>query len=129
MLPSDGDLVEPKPLEFEGFYRTLTVNDERGVSGTTAVSLQFPAVHYFALFIAKCLLSREKVGSLSAPDFAFLCRTLYGNNTYSLGAIMARRLHLNRFKGKIHGAFTLLSWQLTSVCKYAIMIILCAVLT
>ena len=39
MLPSDGDLVEPKPSEFEDFYHTLIVGDERGVSSTTAVSL------------------------------------------------------------------------------------------
>ena len=44
MLPSDGGLVEPRPSEFDGFYRTLTVGDERGVSGTTATSLQFPVV-------------------------------------------------------------------------------------
>ena len=39
----------------------------------------------------------------SAPDFAVLCRALYGDNTYSLGAIVARRLHLNWSKGKTHG--------------------------
>lgn len=60
-------------------------------------------MHYFAVFIAKCLVAREKVGSLSAPDFAVLRHALYGDNTYSLGAIVARRLHLNRFKRKIHG--------------------------
>ena len=63
----------------------------------------FRHVHYFALFIAKCLLAREKVGALSAPDFAVLCHALYGDNTYSLGAIVARRLHINKSKGKIHG--------------------------
>ena len=62
MLPSDGGLVEPRPAEFDGFCRTLTVGDERGVSGVTATSLHFPALHYFALFITKCLLAREKVG-------------------------------------------------------------------
>ena len=47
------------------------------------------------------------MGSLSAPDFAVLRRALYGDNTFSLGAIVARRLHLNRFKGKIHvGIYT-----------------------
>jgi hypothetical protein len=60
-------------------------------------------VHYFALFIAKCLLAREKVSSLSAPDLDVLHRALDGDNTYNLGAIIARRLHLNRSKGKIHG--------------------------
>ena len=103
MLPTYGGLVEPRPSEFDVFYLTLLVGDERGVSGTTAASLQFPAVHYFALFIAKCLLARDKVGSLSAPDFAVLRHALCGDNTFSLGAIVARRLHLNRFKGKIYG--------------------------
>jgi hypothetical protein len=103
LLPSVGWLVEPRPAEFEGFYRTLSVGDERGVSSVTATSLQFPAVHYFALFITKCLLAREKVGALSAPDLAVLHRALEGDNTYSLGAIMACRLHINKSKGKIHG--------------------------
>jgi hypothetical protein len=103
LIPSDGEIREPRPAEFEGFYRTLSVGDERGVWSVTATSLRFPYVHYFVLFIAKCLLAREKVGALSAPDFAVLRRVLYGDNTYSLGAIVARRLHLNRTKGKIHG--------------------------
>lgn len=29
MLSSDGGLVEPRTSEFDGFYRTLTVEDER----------------------------------------------------------------------------------------------------
>ena len=79
------------------------MGDERGVSCVTATSLQFPSLHYFALFIAKYLIAREKVGALSAPDFAILRRALYGDNIFSLGAIVACRLHLNRTKGKIHG--------------------------
>ena len=103
MLPSDGGLVEPRPSEFNGFYHTLTVGDDRGVSSITAAGLHFPAVHYFTLFIAKRLLAREKVGALSSPDLAVLSRALEGDNTYSLGAIVARRLHINKSKGKIHG--------------------------
>ena len=57
----------------------------------------------FALLIAKCLIAREKVGALCAPDFAILHRALYDDKTYSLGAIVACRLHLNGDKGKIHG--------------------------
>ena len=65
MIPSYGSLAEPRPAKFETFYRTLIVGDERGVSAITAAGLHFPAIHYFALFIAKCLLAREKVGALS----------------------------------------------------------------
>ena len=103
MIPSDGSLAEPRPAGFEDFYRTLTVGDERGVSAITATGLHFPDVHYFALFITKCLLAREKVGALSSPDLAVLRRALEGDNTHSLGAIVARRLHLNKSQGEIHG--------------------------
>ena len=127
MIPSDGSLAEPRPAEFETFYRTLTVGYERGVSAITAAGLHFPAVHYFALFIAKCLLSREKVGALSSSDLAVLRRALEGDNTYSLGAIVARRLHINKYKGKrvkYMVGFLLLVWRLTLMSRYAIMITL-----
>src|SRR5215216_4209678 len=100
------------------FYRSLTMGDERGVSSVTAACLHFPAVHYFALFIVKCLLAREKVGALSAPDFSVLRRALYGDNTYSLGAIVARRLHINTSKGKIHGG--IYATRLASHCNIQI---------
>ena len=43
------------------------------------------------------------MGALSLPDLAVSRRALEGDNTYSLGAIVARRLHINKSKGKIHG--------------------------
>ena len=73
------------------------------MSAITATGFHFPVVHYFALFIAKCLLAREKVGALNSPDLVILLCALEGNDTYSLGAIVARRLHINNSKGKIHG--------------------------
>jgi hypothetical protein len=103
LIPSDGDIREPRPAGYEEFHRTLTVGDERGVSRVMPTSLQFPSMHYFALFIMKCLLAREKVGALCAPDLAVLRHALHGNDPYSLGAIIARQLHINRGKGKIHG--------------------------
>ena len=65
--------------------------------------MHFPAVHYFALFIIKCLLAREKVGALSSPDLAVLRRALEGDNTYSLGAVVARASTLINPRVKIHG--------------------------
>ena len=43
------------------------------------------------------------MGALSSPDLVVLRRALEGDNTYSFGAIVARRLHLNKSKGKVHG--------------------------
>ena len=45
LLPSDGSLAEPRPVEFESLYHTLAVGDERGVSSITTAGLRFPAVH------------------------------------------------------------------------------------
>lgn len=39
IIPSDGELREPRPAKFEGFFRTLTVGEERGASKATATSL------------------------------------------------------------------------------------------
>ena len=72
------------------------MGDERRVSAITAGGLHLPDVRYFALFITKCLLAREKVGALSSPDHDVLHRAVEGDNTYSLGAIVARHLHLNK---------------------------------
>ena len=103
MIPSDGSLAEPRPAEFEDFCRTLIVGDERRVSAISVGGLHFHVVRYFAYFISKCLLAREKVGALSSPYLVVLRRAQEGDNTYSLGAIVARRLHINKSKGKIHG--------------------------
>ena len=45
LIPSDGEIRESGLAEFEDFYRTLSVGDERGVSSVTATSLQFPSMH------------------------------------------------------------------------------------
>ena len=109
MISSDGSLAEPRPAE--DFCRILTVGDERRVSAITAGGLHFPVVRYFSLFITKCLL-------------VVLRRALEGDNTHSLGAIVARRLHLNKSMVKYIVGFLLPVWQLTSRLRYALMITL-----
>ena len=47
--------------------------------------------------------AREQASILSAHDLAILHHALHSDLTYNLGAIIARHLHNNRTKGKIHG--------------------------
>ena len=54
-IPPDGSLAEPRPAEFEAFYRTLTVGDERGVSATTAAGLHFSCCSLLCTFHCKML--------------------------------------------------------------------------
>jgi hypothetical protein len=58
-IPADGDTRRPRLEEFEPFLQTLTVVETREVSEAQATSLQFPSVHYFSLFIGRCLTARE----------------------------------------------------------------------
>jgi len=58
------------------------------------------------------------VGALSSRDLAVLHRAIEGDNTYSLGAIVARRLHLNKTQGKIHGG--IYATRLAAHCKVEI---------
>jgi hypothetical protein len=79
------------------------VGEFRGVSKSRVTSLHSAVVHYFGLFIGKCLTARHEAGTLSAPDIAILCCALFSDRTSSVGAIIACRLHTNRTRGSVHG--------------------------
>ena len=49
------------------------------------------------------LIVRGNSGGLSAPDLAILRHTLFCDRTFSLGAMVAKQLSLNRTKGPIFG--------------------------
>ena len=63
----------------------------------------FPVLRYFALFASRCLIGRGNYGNLSIPDIIILHHGLYGDNSFSMGCIIAKRLSLNRTKGPIFG--------------------------
>ena len=82
-LPYVGDIHEPRPRDLEALIDTIAVGEERGVSCARAASIHFSVLRYFSLF-------------------AVLHEALYNDKTYSLGAIVAQRLNLNRSKGVVH---------------------------
>jgi hypothetical protein len=102
-LPYEGSVSEPRPRDVEDFIAETTVGEERGVSGARVASLHFPVLRYYSLFAGRCLIGRGESGGLSAPDLAILRHALHRDRTFSLGAIVARRLSLNRSKGPIFG--------------------------
>ena len=73
------------------------------MSEARLASLHFPFLHYYALFVGRCLTGRWEIGTLSAPDLAILGHALYADRTFSLGTTDARPLHKNRSKGVIYG--------------------------
>ena len=87
----------------EGFIDTITVGETRKVSDARITSIHFPVFCYFALFASRCLIGRGNCGNLSIPDIIILLHGLYGDNSVSMGGIIAKRLSLNRTKGPIFG--------------------------
>ena len=102
-LPFPGFLEEPHRNDVEVFIDTIVVGETRKVSDARITSIHFPILRYFAIFASRCLIGRGNCGNMSVPDIIILCHALFRDDTFSMGAIVANRLNLNRTKGPILG--------------------------
>ena len=98
-IPFVGSIEEPHPSDVDGFIDRIAVGETRKVSDARTTTIHFPVLHYFAIFASRCLIGRGNSGNLSAPDLVILLCTLFHDTTFSLGAIVAKRLNVNRTKG------------------------------
>ena len=55
-IPQWGLLSEPHKSEYNDFLASITVGETRNITQATIGSIHFPAIHYFALFIGRCLM-------------------------------------------------------------------------
>ncbi len=97
-LPQWGSISEPRKSEFRDFLASITMGDSRDIAQATIWSIHFPAIHYFALFIGRCINGKDEACHMCVPHLSILRGVVLGDQSYNLGAIVARRLHLNRFK-------------------------------
>lgn len=67
-IPYYGRLDSPGFRDYEAFYHSLCVGEDRDLSWAKLTSIQFPSVHYFALFISRCLLAKTDCTNTCAPD-------------------------------------------------------------
>ena len=102
-LPFEGSIEEPHRNDVEGFIDMIVVGETRKVSDARITSIHFPVLCYFAIFASRCLIGRGNSGNLSAPDIVILRHALFRDTTFSLGAIVAKQLNLNRTKGPVLG--------------------------
>ena len=85
------------------FIDTITIGETRKVSDARTTSIHLPVLCYFAIFASRCLTGHGNCGNLSVSDIIILCHALFRDDTFSMGAIVAKRLNLNRTKGPILG--------------------------
>ena len=103
LIPFKGTIEEPHRDDVDGFIDTIAVGETRKVSDARITSIHFPVLRYFEIFASRCLIGRRNCSNLSAPDIVILCHALFRDDTFSMGAIVAKRLNLNRNKGPILG--------------------------
>ena len=100
-LTFEGSVEEPHPSDVDEFIDKIVVGETRKVSEARTTSIHFPVLCYYAIFASRCLIGRGNSGDLSAPDLAILRHALFRDRTFNLGAMVAKRLSLNRTKGPI----------------------------
>ena len=96
-------LMTPTNLNIKDFLLVITVGESRDIAQATIGSIHFPAIHYFSLFIGRCINGKDEACHMCVPDLCVLKSVVLGNKDYNLGAILARRLHNNGLSGDLFG--------------------------
>ena len=76
------------------------MGESRDIAQATIGSIHFPAIHYFSLFIGRCINGKGKVCHMCVPGLCVLKSAVSGYKGYNLGAIVARRLQNNSKRGR-----------------------------
>ena len=79
------------------------MGESREITQATIGSIHFPSIHYFALFIGRCINGKHEYSHICVPDLSVLKSVVLGDKQYNLGAIVARRLHNNSINGDLFG--------------------------
>ena len=79
------------------------MGESREIAQATIGSIHFPAIHYFALYIGRCINGKDEPCHMCVHDLSVLRSVVLGDRQYNLGAIVARRLHHNGLHGDLFG--------------------------
>ena len=60
-LPQWGSVNDPHKSEFRDFLASITMGESRDTAQATIGSIHFPAIHYFALFVGRCIKFKDEV--------------------------------------------------------------------
>ena len=82
-----GNVSEPHKSEYKDFLASITVGESREITQATIGSIHFPSIHYFALFIGRCINGKDEACYMCVPDLSVLKSAVLGDKQYNLGAI------------------------------------------
>ena len=102
-IPDGGSINDPSKSSVRDFVSSITVGETRDITQATIGSIHFPALHYFALFIGRCINVKVEHCHLCASDLSILKSAVTGDKSFNMGAIIARRLNKNAIEGDFFG--------------------------
>ena len=65
------------------------MGESREITQATIGSIHFPSIHYFALFIGRCINGKDEACHMCVLDLSVLKSAVLGDRQYNLGAIVA----------------------------------------
>ena len=68
----------------------IVVGETRKFSDARITSIHFPVLRYFAIFASRCLIGHGNCGNLGVSDIIILFHALFRDNSFNMGAIIAR---------------------------------------
>ena len=78
------------------------MGQSRDITQATTGSIHFPTIHYFALFIGRCINAKDEACHMCVPDLSIIRSAVFGDQSYHMG-VVACRLHHNRYNGDFFG--------------------------
>ena len=78
-IPQWGSMSDPRKSEFREFLASITIGESRDVTQATTGSIHFPAIHYFALFIGRCINGKDEACHMCVPDLSVLRSVVLGS--------------------------------------------------
>ena len=87
-LPQWGNVSEPRKSEHKVFLVSITVGESREITHATIGSIHFPAIHYFALFIGRCINGKDEACHMCVSDLCVLKSVVLGDKQYNLGLLL-----------------------------------------
>lgn len=89
-IPDGGSVIDPPKSSVRDFVSSITVGETRDITQATLGSIHFPALHYLALFIGRCVNGKGAHCHLCASDLSILKSAVTGDRSFNMGAIIAR---------------------------------------
>ena len=83
-LPQWGNINDPHKSEFRDFLASITMGESRDIAQATIGSIHFPAIHYFALFIGRCINGKDEVCHMCVLDLSVHKSAVLGDKQYML---------------------------------------------